>query len=155
MAHRAWKEEAVRLPDATTHAPRPRSPHHAHHGVSRRAFLQGSAGAAGLLLGSGLLQPLPAGAAPPGTGQPTPIPGGITVGGRTFHLFLPGPGAEPATITDRNGFSGVAVVDGTWAATGTPTGGVSSGVWEADMRFMQGLFVGTDGRRRQGAFGFI
>jgi hypothetical protein len=145
----------VRLPEATARAPWPALPHHPHHEVSRRAFLRGSAGAAGLLLGSGLLQQLPAGAAPPGTGQPRPIPGGITVGGRTFHLFLPGPGAEPATITDLNGFSGVAVLDGTWAATGSPTGGVSAGVWEADMRFMKGLFVGTDGRRRQGAFGFI
>jgi hypothetical protein len=49
----------------------------------------------------------------------------------------------------------VAVVDGTWTATGIPTGGVASGVWEADMRFMKGLFVGTDGLRRQGAFAFI
>jgi hypothetical protein len=146
----------VRLPEAAR-APRPLPPHPSdhHHGVPRRAFLHGSAGAAGLLLGSGLLGRLPALAAPPGTGQPKPIPGGITVGGRTFHLFLPGPGAEPATITDLNGFSGVAVVDGTWAATGTPTGGVASGVWEADMRFMKGLFVGTDGLRRQGAFAFI
>jgi hypothetical protein len=32
---------------------------------------------------------------------------------------------------------------------------VSSGVWEADMRFMKGLFVGTDGRRQQGSFAFI
>jgi hypothetical protein len=145
----------VRLPDPIAHAAWPRAPHHSHQEVSRRAFLRGSAGAAGLLLGSGLLQQLPARAAPPGTGQPKPIPGGITVGGTTFHLFLPGPGAEPATITDLNGFSGVAVLDGTWAATGTPTGGVASGVWEADMRFMKGLFVGTDGRRRQGAFAFI
>ncbi len=145
----------MRLPDATTPAPRLPLPHRSHQEVSRRAFLRGSAGAAGLLLGSGLLQQLPALAAPPGTGQPKPIPGGITVGGTTFHLFLPGPGAEPATITDLNGFSGVAVVDGTWAATGTPTGGVSSGVWEADMRFMKGLFVGTEGQRRQGTFAFI
>jgi hypothetical protein len=145
----------VRLPDVTARANRSLSPHRSHHEVSRRVFLGGSAGAAGLLLGSGLLRELPALAAPPGTGQPKPIPGGIVVGGTTFHLFLPGPGAEPSTITDFNGFSGVAVVDGTWAATGTPTGGVSSGVWEADMRFMKGLFVGTDGLRRQGTFGFI
>jgi hypothetical protein len=46
----------VRLPDATARAPRPLSPPHSHHGVSRRAFLRGSAGAAGLVLGSGLLQ---------------------------------------------------------------------------------------------------
>ncbi len=145
----------MRLPDATARAPRPISPHLSHHEVSRRTFLRGSAGAAGLLLGSGLLGQLPALAAPPGTGQPKPIPGGITVGGTTFHLFLPGPGSEPSTITDFNGFSGVAVVDGAWAATGTPTGGVASGVWEADMRFMKGLFVGADGLRRQGTFGFV
>jgi hypothetical protein len=72
-----------------------------------------------------------------------------------FHVFLPGTGSEPSTITDFNGFAGVSVTQGTWSATGTPTGGVFSGVWEADTRFMDGLFVGTDGLRRQGAFGFV
>jgi hypothetical protein len=72
-----------------------------------------------------------------------------------FHIFLPGEGSEPSTITDFNGSVGVSVVQGTWSATGTPTGGVSSGVWEADTRFMKGLFVGSDGQRRQGAFGFV
>lgn len=128
-----------------------------HRPLSRRTFLRGSAGAAGLALGSGLLRQLPASAAPPGTGEPSPIPGGIqpVPGGPVFHIFLPGEGSEPSTITDFNGSVGVSVTQGTWSATGTPTGGVSSGVWEADMRFMKGLFVGTDGRRRQGAFGFV
>jgi hypothetical protein len=78
-----------------------------------------------------------------------PVPGGPT-----FHVFLPGPGAEPSLITDLNGLTGVAVVQGQWTATGSPTGGVSSGVWEADQRFMKGLFIGDDGLRRQGTFAF-
>jgi hypothetical protein len=152
----------MRLPD--THSVRPISRTHRtaarhplHHHFSRRTFLRRSAGAAGLALGSGVLRQLPSSAAPPGTGEPSPIPGGIqpVPGGPVFHIFLPGEGSEPSTITDLNGSVGVAVVQGTWDATGTPTGGVSSGVWEADMRFMKGLFVGTDGRRRQGAFGFV
>jgi len=127
------------------------------HAVSRRAFLRGTTGAVGLTLGSGLLRQLPASAAPPGTGQPSPIPGGIqpVPGGPVFHVFLPREGSEPSTITDFNGSVGVAVVQGTWNASGTPTGGVASGVWEADNRFMKGLFVGTDGLRRQGTFGFV
>jgi hypothetical protein len=147
--------EISRLPAASA---RFRSARHlAEHAVSRRAFLRGTAGAAGLALGSGLLRQLPASAARPGTGQPNPIPGGIqpVPGGPVFHVFLPGAGSEPSTITDFNGSVGVGVVQGTWSATGSPTGGVSSGVWEADMRFMKGLFVGTDGLRRQGTFGFI
>ena len=152
----------MRLPDETSARPRTRGrPPGAgrllHHEVPRRAFLRGSAGAVGLALGSGLLRQWPASAAPPGTGEPNPIPGGIqpVPGGPVFHLFLPGEGSEPSTITDFNGAVGVSVTQGTWSATGSPTGGVSSGVWEADLRFMKGLFVGTDGLRRQGTFGFV
>jgi hypothetical protein len=152
----------MRLPVTTSDRPTSRRPTPGarpllHRHLSRRTFLSASAGAAGFALGSGLLRQLPAGAAQPGTGEPSPIPGGIqpVPGGPVFHIFLPGEGSEPSTITDFNGAVGVSVTQGTWTATGTPTGGVSSGVWEADMRFMKGLFVGTDGRRRQGAFGFV
>lgn len=124
------------------------------HELSRRAFLRGAAGATGAAVGASVLGGFPALAAPPGTGEPKPIPGGIELGGTTFHVFLPGSGAEPSTITDFNGFSSVAVVQGTWAATGVPEGGIASGVWESDMRFMKGLFVGSDGGQRQGTFVF-
>jgi len=39
---------------------------------------------------------------------PRPIPGGIDVGGTTFHVFLPGAGNEPSTITDFKGLVGLA-----------------------------------------------
>jgi hypothetical protein len=150
----------MRLPDpiqslARAHLkPAPRHLFHSH--LSRRAFLRGTAGAAGGVLGARVLGSLPARAAVPGSGTPKPIPGGIVPvpGGPTFHVFLPGPGAEPSLITDLNGLTGVAVVQGQWTATGSPTGGVSSGVWEADQRFMKGLFIGDDGLRRQGTFAF-
>lgn len=152
----------MRLPDAfparTFAGARPfrSSRHLLRHEVSRRVFLRGAAGAAGAMVGAGALRSLPAWAAVPGTGVPKPIPGGIVPvpDGPTFHFFFPGSGAEPSLITDFNGFVGVGVLQGGWSATGTPTGGVSSGVWEADMRFMKGLFVGTDGLRRQGTFAF-
>jgi hypothetical protein len=72
----------MRFPEANSARPISRSRstgarHLLHHELSRRAFIRGSAGAAGLALGSGLLQPLSASAARPGTGQPKPIPGGI------------------------------------------------------------------------------
>lgn len=150
----------MRLPDSmpalTLARSRPpgMSRHMLRHELSRRAFLRGAAGATGAAVGASVLGGLPALAAPPGTGEPLPIPGGIVFGERLFHVFLPGPGAEPSTITDFNGFTGVAVVQGGWTATGSPTDGISSGVWESDMRFMKGLFVGSDGLRRQGTFAF-
>lgn len=151
----------MRLPDpiaaraSARTSPSQASRHILHHHLSRRAFLRGTAGAAGAALGASVLGTLPARAAIPGSGTPRPIPGGISPApGSLFHVFLPGPGAEPSLITDLNGLTGVAVVQGPWTATGSPTGGVSSGVWEADMRFMRGLFIGTDGLRRQGTFAF-
>ena len=87
--------------------------------VSRRRFLQATAGASGLFLGAGLGGPFAA-AAPAGSADPRPIPGGIQpFGPRTevFHLFLPEPGNEASTITDFNGFLGVARITGYGTAT--------------------------------------
>jgi hypothetical protein len=52
-----------------------------------------------------------------------------------------------SSITDFNGVVGAAETQGT-ANRGAFN-------FDADMRFMQGLYVGTDGRLRQGSFGFI
>lgn len=119
--------------------------------IRRRTFLKAAAGSAAVAYGSGLLHPWRALADPPGTGVPLPIPGGAPELGGVFHVFLPFPGMEPSTITDFNGFTGVAVIDGHW----TGPGSTPDSMYEADMRFMKGLFVGTDGRARQGAFGFV
>ena len=70
-----------------------------------------------------------------------------------FHVFLPGSGAEPSTITDFNGFIGWAAVGGQGTHT---TGNVSSHLpFESDMRFIIGEYVGVDGKHHHGAFAFI
>jgi hypothetical protein len=90
----------------------------------------------------------------PGSSLPIPNP----FGGPDVHFRLPGPadstnartGGEPSTITDFNGFIGVANVEG----TGTDNNG-NSLLWEADLRFMQGVYVGVDGNVHKGTFAFV
>jgi hypothetical protein len=93
-------------------------------------------------------------AAKTGNAAPNPIPGGIIVGGQQFHVFLFGPRAMPATINDFNGFVGVADVQGTGTAT-NPDGSTETLLFDTDMRFMKGVYVGQDGAVHNGTFGFI
>jgi len=132
--------------------------------LSRRQLLVGTAGLAGAAAASALGLPAIANAAP-GTGEPRPIPGGTTIDELGFfHFYFPtspnpagatdtienGRG-DPSTITDFNGFIGV----GEWAGgTGTDQDGTTL-FWGADVRFMDGEFIGLDGRHRQGAFAFV
>jgi hypothetical protein len=93
---------------------------------------------------------------------PLPIPGGFLVpnplGGPDGHFNQPGPadstvhgvGGEPSSITDFNGFVGVVRVDG----TGTDGAG-NSFLWEVDLRFMHGVYLGVDGDLHQGDFALI
>jgi hypothetical protein len=94
--------------------------------------------------------------------EPLPIP----AGGRDFRVFGPGPAslgpgfdpidAEPATITDFNGFLGLAYLNGTVTQTNTATGDVQTLPFLlSDMRFMKGVFQGSDGRIHQGAFALV
>ena len=138
---------------------------HAHfwqHAMSRRQFARTAAGAAvvGTALGSGLWTPGLAQAS--GSDEPTPIPGGFQAGGQTFHVLGPMLGgtpadAEPSTITDFNGFVGLAFIDGEVTQTNTKTGEVRLLPFlTSDMRFMKGVFRRrTDGRVRQGAFALV
>ena len=132
----------------------PASSHHARHGLSRRAFVGGAA-ATGAALGSGLLWPA-AGAAAPVSVQPAPKPttATITVGGVTFHVDFFGAGVDPSSITDFNGFVGVADVRGRGTAT-HPDGSTETLLFDTDMRFMKGVYVGVDGAVHQGTFGFV
>ena len=92
--------------------------------------------------------------------SPIPIPGSFNpgLGGPDIHFQKPGPadatsgrlGGEPSTITDFNGFIGVAHVQG----TGTDNHG-NTLFWDTDLRFMDGVFEGTDGRIHQGSFAFV
>lgn len=127
--------------------------------VSRRAFARTAAGTAvvGATLGSGLWK---AEAKPPGSSEPVPIPGGFQAGGKTFHVFAPGngnpPDLEPITITDFNGFVGLAYISGMVTETNTKTGRSRRLPFlDSDMRFMQGVFRDTEGRVQQGAFALV
>ena len=93
--------------------------------------------------------------------SPIPIPASFNpgLGGPDVHFQLPGPadntntgrvGGEPSTITDFNGFIGVAHVEG----TGTDNHG-NTLFWDTDLRFMNGVFQGNDGRIHQGTFAFV
>lgn len=123
--------------------------------VSRRQFL-GTAGVtgAGLALGSGLLTPAAAAAGDGSTVLPRPIPSGfLTPVGVFIHHHLPARGIEASQITDFKGTIGLAELAGTGMGT---TNGTSKKLnFQMDNRFMQGTYVGVDGKRHRGTFGFI
>jgi len=137
----------------------------AANGVTRGQFLTRSAGAVGAFAGLSMLAP---GAARAAGADPKPIPGGFSntdLGLPSppfpsfFHVEAPGvltpPTSEPITITDFNGHVGYSVIDGTGTGTNTSTGQTTHYSTNTDMRFMQGAYVGTDGRVRHGSFAFI
>lgn len=115
---------------------------------SRRQFLATTGGAAGALATSSLWFPALADA---GNDGPTPIPGGFAPG---LHAFL-GPGVEPGTIFNYRGVTGVATVQGTGTSRNTQTGETMALLFDSDNRFMTGEYVGVDGRRHRGTFGFV
>jgi len=119
--------------------------------VSRRNFLQ-----AGATLAAGLALPLPLRASPE-TALPNPIPGGLDLlgNGHVFHVFLPGTSPELATITDFNGVLAATDVLGSWTAEGFTPPPKTPLVFDADMRFMSGEYIGRDGRHYQGNFAFV
>jgi hypothetical protein len=67
-----------------------------------------------------------------------------------FHVFPPGAG-EPNTITDFNGFVGVAHIQG----TGTDTAGTPGLTFDIDNRFITGEYIALDGRHSNATFGFL
>lgn len=123
--------------------------------LSRRQFMGTAAGATGAVLASGLWMP---GMALADNAAPKPIPGGIQPfgpGTELFHVFPIAPGVELSTITDFHGAIGGAEVQGMGTATNTDTGVTSRLLFDVDMRFMQGVYVGMDGERHRGTFSFI
>ena len=121
---------------------------------SRRQLLRQGAVALGGLAGTRLVDPssVLARANP----APRPIPGGLDKSLKPVpkdafvHVLSPGIGFEMSTITNLKG-----VVAG--SETRGKARGSDGSTWEfdTDMRFMAGTYAGTDGRLRQGAFGFI
>jgi len=124
--------------------------HHALHASSRRAFFGKAAGAA---LGAGLLASR-RGLAAPGSAAPRPTTNTISLGGETFSLVFFGIGLDPSVITDFNGFVGVADVQGAGTAM-NPDGSKEKLLFDTDMRFMSGAYVGQDGEVHKGTFGFV
>lgn len=123
--------------------------------ISRRQFMAAAAGVTGVVLGSGLWMPgqtLALGNAP------RPIPGGIQPfgpGTEVFHVFLPEHGAESSTITDFHGSIGLAHLQGTGTGTNTGTGHRDPLLFDVDIRFMQGVYIGMDGEQHSGTFALI
>lgn len=133
------------------------SSHHARHGFSRRAFLGGAAAtAAGASLGTGLLWPAAGSAASLSQhGRlPKPTTATFTVNGITFHSSSFGPKMDPSSITDFKGFVGVADVRGKGTARHSD-GRLETLLFDTDMRFMKGTYVGLDGHVHHATFGFV
>jgi hypothetical protein len=138
--------------------PRPRS-------MSRREFTHRASGvvAAGAAVGSGLLRPTLLWASPHSNANPLPIPGGSPALGGGFHVYGPTPDgsfdpidAEPSTITNFNGVVGLTYISGTVSRRRIgSTVQVELPYIASDMRFMQGVYRGVDGKPRQGTFGLI
>ncbi len=171
LHHHSADPRALAPHDGRIVVPTPAGPRrigHAHfweRAFSRRQFMRGTAVTASLMLGAGLFQP--AGAASPhhplfGNADPRPIPGGTDLSdllglgsGPLFHFFFPAFGQDVSTITDFVGHVGAAEVQGTGTLTNTSSLETSTLTFDADMRFMDGLYVADDGRPRHGTFGFI
>jgi hypothetical protein len=131
--------------------------------VSRRQFARTVAGTAaiGTTLASGAQ--MPEGTPWRWSFAPVPIPGGLPALGGYYHVFGPGPtagsdpiDAEPATITNFDGSVGLAYISGNVTQTNRKTGQQQLLPFvESDMRFMQGMFRGTDGLIHNAAFAFV
>ena len=121
---------------------------------SRGQFLRRGALAAG---GLALLDPAAAFART--AGDPKPIPGGFLITPTSFdlvtsnptvHVLPPALGFEMSTIGDFSGVVGAAELQGTAHDSHGRVYG-----FDTDMRFMQGMYIGEDGRLRKGSFGFV
>jgi hypothetical protein len=116
--------------------------------------LRQGAVAAGGVAGIGVLDPASVFAR--SLSPPRPIAGGfdrnfnIVTSGAFIHVLPPGIGFEMSTITDFAGVLGGSEIRGTAHGSDGTTYD-----FDTDMRFMRGLYVGLDGRRHHGSFGFI
>ena len=137
--------------------------------VSRRSFFASGAAAAGAAVLLDASNPAklwadenPATCGSPGLCDfPIPIP---HIAGPGLHFFFPGPvegvnadtGHDPSLIFNFKGFIGNAdFVPIVGTGTNLNTGATAPYTFHADIRFMKGVFVGTDGTERRGSFAFI
>jgi len=138
--------------------------HHHPFDLSRRDILLKSAGAFGLLVGAELIPGWGSARAGDATandiatalggeesGLPVPVPLNPASG---VHIYRVALGSEVSAISNFDGLVGGAIVNGTGVGH-SPGGRTEQLLFSTDMRFMQGTFVGTDGNRHQGTFGFV
>lgn len=144
------------LPHLDAGLMKPRFRGHSHfwqRALSRRTFLETTAA-----IGAGFGLSQRAYGAPPIGAAPRPIPGGIQPfgpGTEVFHVFPIAPGVDLSTITDLNGVVGGAEVDGAWSGGGVMPPDGTPLVFDTDMRFMSGEYVGIDGKHHNGSFVFV
>ena len=134
--------------------------HQCQPSMTRRQFARAAAGTAvlGGALGSGLFKPGLADTR--ASFAPVPIPGGSPFLGGSFHVFGPNSidpiDAEPITIANLDGSVGLAYISGMVTQTNTQTGEtLRLPFTNSDMRFMQGVFRGADGRIHDGTFALV
>ena len=144
---------------------------HAHfweRAITRRKFLGSAALAGGAAATAGIWLPELARAAAFAEADPAAIPGGTLLPFQPtpFHFFFPtanpfstdtiaNGGGDLSTIYNFMGSVGVAEINGNGTGTDTNTGASSKMFWAADVRFMSGTYLGTEGDTRTGAFAFI
>jgi hypothetical protein len=115
----------------------------------------GTLAVTGAVAGSGLLWPTVA-SADRGTVAPKPLTYGFQPfpGGPTFRFSNIAADSELSTITDFKGKVGCAQVQGAGTATG-PDGKTEVLLYDTDMRFMKGTYVGVDGDLHRGTFALV
>jgi hypothetical protein len=130
--------------------------------LSRRRFI-GAALASGAAASLQVLPPVAEAAQT--SVLPNPILGGTDIPGGMRHFFFPtlanpahatmvvenGTG-DASMIRDFKGSVGLVEFPPAGVVIGDPLGGK---VWAADIRFMDGQFVGRDNRKHHGTFAFI
>jgi hypothetical protein len=87
---------------------------------------------------------------------PVPIPHITSPPGA--HFYFPAPvstGADPSVIFNFKGFIAQADLSLTGTGTDLTTGESRPYHFHTDMRFMHGVFVGTDQEERHGTFAFV
>lgn len=124
------------------------TPHAARHHLTRRTFLKVGAASTAVIATTGVFSTRSAAR----SGTPTPVPANPAFGG--LHIYGVNPAMEPSAITNFHGQVGAAVIDGTgtWKVAGKAP---ETLLFDTDMRFMQGVFRGTDGRDHKGTFAFV
>src|ERR1700730_8859594 len=130
-------------------------PHFWQRALSRREFMGGTLAVTGAVAGSGLLWPTVA-SAERGTVAPRPLTYGFQPDpkGPTFRFSMLLPDSELSSITDFKGKVGAADVQGMGTATGAD-GKTERLLFDSDMRFMEGTYVGVDGHTHRGTFAFV